>query len=203
MREDRGGKAENLRNSDPLDLPCAARALIVPTIASNSAATCWRTTAAAALIKSMQTGLRLCAWCSRPRPGAGGSAASSTSVSARSFTSSASWRRSHQQAEECTDSAMRSRACARTSRLFQPEFPHQGGLRIEPESAERGERANGAAELADQKPQLDLLEPLTWRRRRQQPSDLMAEGRGNRLLQIATTPMTVSRSARRARPAPP
>ena len=45
-------------------------------------------------------------------------------------------------------------------RLAQPELRHQAGLRFECAAFDRGERAGGAGELADQDARAQLVEPV-------------------------------------------
>ena len=71
-------------------------------------------------------------------------------------------------------------------RLAEAEFLHQPGLHVEPARAERGQRAGGAAELADQDARPQLLEALAVALEGGEPGRaLVAEGDRHRLLQIA------------------
>ena len=70
--------------------------------------------------------------------------------------------------------------------LAELEFLHQFGLALQPVLAERGQRAGGAAEFADQHARAQLLEALLVAlESAEQSRHLVAEGDRHRLLQVA------------------
>ncbi len=71
-------------------------------------------------------------------------------------------------------------------RLAEAELLHQRCLHLEAAAAERGQRAGGAAELADQHTRAQLVEPLAVPVKGGEPGRrLVAEGDRHRLLQVA------------------
>ena len=73
-------------------------------------------------------------------------------------------------------------------RLAELELLHQFGLHLQAVLAERGQRAGGAAEFADQQARLELVQALPVALEgREHGRHLVAEGDRHRLLQVAAS----------------